>query len=509
MIPDGLVDNLSAFHFIRPLWLLFLFPVGILWWSVRGAAGRSASIPASIAPHLARALQVGSESRQRIRPVDSAVLVLSLLVLAAAGPTWSRIPNPLVSDTAPLVVALKVTKSMMQVDVAPNRLERSKQKVLDLLDERTGSKTALVAYAGTAHQVVPLTEDPAVLKPFLEGLDPSVMPKAGTSLKAALKLAQDILSSQNVPGAILFMADEIADADTAVLSQHVQSGNSPVLFWFASRDQKAKSKLSALPGYPVVEMTPDSKDVEQISRNINAVYQAALANDERQKWKDQGRFLVFPAALIMLFWFRRGWTMQWAAILLSAGVFLQPSEVRADGWKDWFFTPDQQGRMAFEDKQYEKAADLFQDPMWKAFSLYRLGKYEDAAELYSWQESTDAAMGEGMSLLRSRAYRPAIAAFEKAVARDPNNKAAQHNLELARYILDYIETTREQSDTGESGIGADDVAFDNEAGRGTQTQQPTGEALPETAEQWMRTVDTRTGDFLKTRFALEAAGSSQ
>ncbi|WP_298981840.1 VWA domain-containing protein [uncultured Roseibium sp.] len=509
MIPDGFFDSLSVFHFIRPWWLLFLLPVGMLWWLVRGAAGRSASIPSSIAPHLARALQVGSQSKQSIRPVDSAVLVLSLLVLAAAGPTWSRIPNPLVSDTAPLVVALKVTKSMMQVDIAPSRLERSKQKVLDLLTERSGAKTALVAYAGTAHQVAPLTEDPAVLKPFLEGLDPSIMPKNGTSLQAALKLAQDILSSQDVPGAILFMADEIADADTAVLSQHAQGANSPVLFWFASRDQESKSKLSALSGYQVVEMTPDSKDVVQVSRNINAVYEAALANDERQKWRDQGRFLAFPAVLIMLFWFRRGWTMQWAVVLLSAGVFLQSSEVRADGWKDWFFTPDQLGRMAFEDKQYEKAADLFHDPMWKAFSLYRLGKYEDAAELYSWQESADAAMGEGMSLLRSRAYRPAIAAFEKAVARDPNNKAAQHNLELARYMLEYVETTREQSDTGESGIGADDVAFDNEAGRGTQTQQPTGEALPETAEQWMRTVDTRTGDFLKTRFALEAARGAQ
>lgn len=117
-----------------------------------------------------------------------------------------------------------------------------------------------------------------------------------------------------------------------------------------------------------------------------------------------------------------------------------------------------------------------------------------------------------MSLIRSRSYRPAIAAFEKALERDPDNAIAAHNLELARYILDYVETTREQSDTGEeAGIGADDVVYDNEAGRGADSEQQasSGETTPETAEQWMRTVDTRTGDFLKSRFALEAARAPQ
>jgi len=183
-----------------------------------------------------------------------------------------------------------------------------------------------------------------------------------------------------------------------------------------------------------------------------------------------------------------------------------PVEARADGWRDWFLTPDQQGRLAFEAKDYQRASELFQDPQWKAFSLYKLGKYEEAAEIYAWLESSNDAMGEGMSLIKSRSYREAIAAFQKAVDRDPMNTAAQSNLELSKYILDYIEKTREQSDTGEeSGIGADDIVYDNEAGRGTESQQQSGETMPETAEQWMRTVDTRTGDFLKSRFALENA----
>lgn len=509
MNPDHLADILAVFHFIRPLWLLLLAPIAIVWWLVRRAAARGIDLPDAIAPHLAAALTVGSRENSRLRPIDGVAILLALLVLAAAGPTWSRVSNPLVADTAPLVVVLKVSKSMTATDIPPSRLERAKHKVLDLLVDRAGAKTALVAYSGTAHQVVPPTEDPDVTKPFLEGLDPRVMPNEGEATRDALALATAILTDQTAPGAILFLLDRITDADLPAFSKHAAEGGAPVLFWLASRDDASADKLNQIPGTTVVELTADRSDVETVQRQIKSAYEAALAQDERQQWRDEGWIFALPAAVLLLFWFRRGWTMQWAVVLVAAVFSLSVPQARAEGWKDWFFTPDQQGRMAFDNKDYQTAAKLFEDPMWKATALYRAGKYEEAAELYAWQESADAATGEGLSLIKSRSYRPAIAAFEKAVERDPDNKSAQHNLELARYILDYIETTREQSDTGEeSGIGADDVVYDNEAGRGTDSQQPpqsTSETVPETAEQWMRTVDTSTGDFLRSRFALEAA----
>ena len=116
-----------------------------------------------------------------------------------------------------------------------------------------------------------------------------------------------------------------------------------------------------------------------------------------------------------------------------------------------------------------------------------------------------------MAHLKNREYRPGIEAFETAIERDPDHAAAIRNLEIARVILDYVESAREQSDTGEeSGIGADDVVFDNEAARGTETTINAEDQVKlQTAEQWMRTVDTRTADFLRIRFALEAAKSSK
>lgn len=508
---DAFAAHLSTFHFLRP-WCLLAVPAAIfLWWIIRKAATRDIELPSVIASHLAAALTVRRQSSGRVRPVDLVAMVLCLLSLSAAGPTWSRIPNPLVADTAPLVVVLKVAKSMLGADVPPSRLERAKHKALDLLEIRPGAKTALAAYSGTAHQVVPLTEDPTVLKPFLEGLSPAVMPREGEAARHALDLAEDLLKTQEMPGSILFLLDGITDADVAAFNTHLANGGAPVLFWFFGQDAGARAKLQTVSGARVVDVRIDAGDASEISGLIEASYQAALSEDDQLKWNDRGWIFSWPAALLLLFMFRRGWTMQWTALIVACGLLIPAGSAKADGWRDWFLTADQQGKMAFDAKDYQHASDLFEDPIWKAYALYRLGKYEEAAELYGLQQSADAAIGQGLALIKSRSYRPAVSAFERAVEREPDNLAAQHNLALARHIVDYIETTREQSDTGEtSGIGADDVVYDNEAGRGTdsQQQQSSGDTLPESAEQWMRTVDTRTGDFLKTRFSLEAARSA-
>ena len=113
-----------------------------------------------------------------------------------------------------------------------------------------------------------------------------------------------------------------------------------------------------------------------------------------------------------------------------------------------------------------------------------------------------------MALIRNRQYRPAIAAFETALARRPDYPKARNNLDVARAVLEFVETAREQSDTGEdTGIGADDVVFDNEANRGADSSivVPKEDTAPLTGDQWMSAIDTDMGDFLRSRFLLEQA----
>ncbi|WP_425046411.1 VWA domain-containing protein [Primorskyibacter sp. S87] len=502
------MEQFAAFHFIQPLWLLAVPVLLLLWWLIRRREQTGSAPVSGIAPHLAAAMTVGGSDQARLRPIDGVILSGLLLTLAAAGPTWTRAPNPLLADTAPLVVALKVTDSMSQSDLAPTRLDRAKFKILDLIAARAGGRTALIAYSGTAHRVAPLTEDPNILRPLLEGLTPEVMPEPGDVPGAALQLAQGILNDAETPGAVLFVLDDLPPGAVTTLTGE----DAPeTIILTALPDGQSLPQLAGS-GLSVIPLANDDRDIERIMREAEAAYVAALQGDERLHWEDRGWILAWPAALIILLWFRRGWTMQWVFLAALLSGFAAPDKGHAEGWHDWFLTPDQQGQIAMNRKDFNKAATLFADPYLRAYAMLRAGQYPEAADLFAMLPSPEAAFGEGMARIRNREYRPAIRAFETALERRPGWPEAEQNLELSKAILDYVETAREQSDTGEeSGIGADDVVFDNEAQRGadTQIEAPKEDAAPLNAESWITSIDTDMGDFLRSRFILENQGRDQ
>ena len=185
-----------------------------------------------------------------------------------------------------------------------------------------------------------------------------------------------------------------------------------------------------------------------------------------------------------------------------------PGQARADGLADLFFTPDQQGRIAYERKEFGRAAELFTDPLWKGYALFRNAQYAEATEVLGRLDTPEAIFITGIANLRNRKYRDGVRAFERVLDLDPDYPGAAHNLDVARRIVTYVEEAQAQSDTGEeSGIGADEVVFDNESGMGQETQiEVEQEGGPEilSTEKWMNTVNTQTGDFLRQRFLLEA-----
>lgn len=495
---------LEYFHFIRP-WLLLLIPLVLgLWVLIRRRMTQADQGGNTLAPHLRQALTVGRGEKRPILPIDGVALMLTLAALGAAGPTWSRVPDPFVAQTAPLVIVLNVSDTMENADVAPNRLERAKQKIRDLLDLRAGARTALVAYAGSAHSVVPMTEDPNVLQPYLEGLKPEVMPEPGRNATAALERAKAEMAKEAMPGGILFVTDSVDSVDVAALNAPNDSSLAVLAMLPEGTGDTGMDQLSI----PVTKVTADDSDISGLDRLLNADYRRAMAEESDQPWDDHGWLLAWPAALLGLLWFRRGWTMRWSLALILALPVLSATPVRAEGVADWFLTPDQQGWIAYRKKHYDRAAELFADPLHKAYAQYHDGQYPAATEMLARLDTPEASFLQGIAYIRNRQYREGIDAFQATLDRDPDFPGAAQNLETAKQILDYVETTREQSDTGEKeGEGADEVRFDNKANRGADTETPQGDqqATLLTADQWMNTVDTDTGDFLRQRFAIEAA----
>ena len=171
-----------------------------------------------------------------------------------------------------------------------------------------------------------------------------------------------------------------------------------------------------------------------------------------------------------------------------------------------WMTPDQQARRIYESLEFQEAYERFEDPAWKGVAAYDSGLYDESATAFGRIPTAQGFYNRGNAFMKARDYGKAIVAYQQAVADAPDWIEAVENLRLANYTLEYIERAREQSDTGdESELSADDYVFDNTTERGKEveiTQQSTIEM--ESAEKWMRGVDTETSDFLRTRFLLEA-----
>jgi Ca-activated chloride channel family protein len=327
---------IEAFHFLRPLWLLSLPLILLVWWLVRHRDGRSTRGAAFLAPHLREALTIDRDATGRLRAIDGVALVMLCLTVATAGPSWTQQLSPWFREAAPLVVAIEVSDSMRSNELLPTRLDRARYEVLDVVEARTGSRTALIAYAGSAHVVMPPTNDAAVLRTFLESLDPAIMPVSGSSAATVLPVAARLLGDDGARSTILFVNDGFDNSAIPALARFSEAAGAPGLVTLVvGRDEGGVALLPdgspALgptgarvdtridPGplrraerearVPVVRATADAADTRALLRHIAS--QQLAARDPDARWEDRGWLALWPALLLSLSWFRRGWTMRW------------------------------------------------------------------------------------------------------------------------------------------------------------------------------------------------------
>ena len=330
------MSSFDLFHFLRPMWLVAIPLVGLTWWLVRRREAGKTSIGELVAPHLRDALTVNRGGRARVRAVDGVAIAALLITLAAAGPTWSKQQSPWFTEAAPLIVAIEVSDSMRSNDLLPTRLDRARFKVLDLVTARTGSRTAIIAYAGSAHIVVPPTTDIDVIKPLLESLDPAIMPLQGGDVSAVLPLAEKLLGDETGIGTVLFVNDGFDAADISVLADYTSRNDAPSISALVigtdeggvalmpdgspvrsdsggridtSIDATVLQNLSREANVSVVRASTGEDDIRQLLRRIES--NLRQADDPNAQWKDEGWLFLWPAALLSLLWFRRGWTMRW------------------------------------------------------------------------------------------------------------------------------------------------------------------------------------------------------
>jgi len=187
------------FAFPEMLALVAVVPVAGLWWTFLRARREKAlgkltlSVP-----------KPGGSSLQ-------SALILSGLVLslfAASRPQWGRSMEKAVQRSRNVVVAIDVSRSMLAEDVRPNRLERVKADVADLIDSLEGDRCALVAFRRTGVAICPLTTDRGYLRGALEQMTPDSAPRGETDLGAAIRASLDALDpAADDHNAIILISD--------------------------------------------------------------------------------------------------------------------------------------------------------------------------------------------------------------------------------------------------------------------------------------------------------------
>jgi Ca-activated chloride channel family protein len=180
----------------------------------------------------ARLLTVLMKSEPRRSKINiPAVLFLfsCLIIIALAGPAIPK-KTALVKSSTNTIILLGMDKTMHADDIKTSRLTLTKQKLIAYLEKNKATNTALIAFAGTAHIISPFTDDHGTLAHFVEALNPEVMPKPGSSVPDAVKLAGSLVTQlkPNSQVRLLLITDQLTVLQSEKIVNYLQPFNWPV-----------------------------------------------------------------------------------------------------------------------------------------------------------------------------------------------------------------------------------------------------------------------------------------
>jgi Ca-activated chloride channel family protein len=441
-------EALQQFHFLREWWLIALVALPLFGWvAVRRASGTpelSRLVDAELLPHLLR-----GRARHHQLPVWLFAIGWTLATLALAGPTWSRVTQPLYASRAAQVVAISLSRHMLSRDVAPSRIDRARYKARDLLGSNHDGLNALIGYAGEAFVVAPLTSDAGSLGDLLEAMSPDTMPVDGDNAAAAIDRGVALIHDANAGhGSIVLItdqADAAADAaarKAAAAGVHVsvlgagtpQGGPVPLdgggflqddqgRTILARRDDASLDKLAAAGGGIHVTMTADHSDIDALHGQLISGPTSAAVGQQGDEWQDRGPWLLLPLLLIVALAFRRGWLLLLPMVLLP----MLPGSADATTWSDLWQRPDQQAAQALRQGQAKQAQQLARDPALRGAAAYRAGDFAAAAQSLQQAAGADAAYNLGNALAKQGEYQKAIDTYDRALKLDPAHADAKAN----------------------------------------------------------------------------------
>jgi len=288
-------------------------------------------------PLVYRLLDPITLKRLKIDTILTAFAVF-FLILALTQPRWGYYWKDLTQEGVDIIIALDVSNSMLAQDIKPNRLERAKHKIIDLLNMLEGDRIGLVAFAGTSYLQCPLTLDYSAAHIFLNAIDTNLIPVQGTAIGHAIRTSVEAFNEEDTQSRVIILItdgeDHTGDALPAAkwakkhktkiftigIGQKIGApipNNNPENPGF-KKDKYGEVILSKLDESTLQEMALHTKgsyvrsvsgdmDLQKIYlENIkHGVKKKKTKTERRRVWKERFQWVIFVSLLCLLLRYTR------------------------------------------------------------------------------------------------------------------------------------------------------------------------------------------------------------
>lgn len=490
--------SLADFHFIRPYWLLVLIPtivaILLLLKNKLDQGNWSNVCDAALLPYVLQEKPV-HQSRWGL---SAGAFSCLLVIIALAGPTWERLPSPVFRNDAALVIALDLSRSMDASDIKPSRLSRARFKIADILKQRKDGQTALLVYAGDAFTVTPLTEDTGTIASQLSALTTEIMPSQGSNTTLALEKAVELLKQTGLQkGAILLVTDGINFDNTidtveslagyrlSILGVGTPEG-APIKDFQGGfvKDRQGNivvpklnsstlSKLAKKGNGLYQTISSDDSDIKQLISQLDNPNKKEGSTENKlliDQWDEKGPWLLLLVLPLAALSFRKG------LLTLTFICFLPfPETSYALEWKDLWTTQNQQAQQAFKQKNYQQAAEQFDNSQWKAAAQYNTKQFEQAIETLEKDQSAAGLYNKANAFAKSGQLQKAIETYDKSLQINPDDEDTKYNKEQVEKELEKQKKNQQQNDNKQQSEQDDSQEKDGEQDEQGENSEQSGE----------------------------------
>jgi Ca-activated chloride channel family protein len=445
-------------------------------------------------------------------PMWMLAFVWIMSVIALAGPTWERLPQPVYQLKMGHVIVIDMSLSMRATDMTPDRLTRAKYKAIDLVNAIGEGEMGLVAYAGDAFVISPLTEDAGNITTLIPSLSPEIMPVPGSDPLLGIESASELLTNAGYnSGMIYWITDGIELEQQQELQEYVASIPFTVNALTVGTSEGAPIRqqsgelLKDFTGSIVIPKLNEGavKGVVKTSggrfesftsndADIDALASVSLldksdseeneeeSNLQGDQWKEVGPYLLLILLPFAAFAFKRGLVFIVLVGLLSPSMIknahalqrAQPSEIAGTSqgigapedslemanqpdslswWQTPFMNDNQEALNSYQRGKYKDAVNQFNDDTWKASSLYKSGDYEGALNAFKSIPGPESLYNQGNALAKLGKLEDAINKYDQALSEAPDFDDARTNKKIVEDLLKQQQQQNQDQNQNENG----------------------------------------------------------